>query len=102
MVSADQAKQLHDRTSRGEPLSSEEQSLLEEWYAIQDNIEQEALGLTKVGNNLLALRPQVETLLAQLTTVTKRIQEVAAENERLKREIAMLQGQLQVTVQLAG
>jgi cell division protein FtsB len=102
MVSEDLAKQLHNRVTRGESLSSEEQALLEEWYSLQDSAEQQILISTSNEKELANLRTQVETMLAQLTTVTQRIQEIAAENESLKREIALLQRQLQATIQPAG
>ena len=40
------------------------------------------------------LHTQVETALAQLLTVTQRIQELTVHNETLRREIAVLQRQL--------
>jgi peptidoglycan hydrolase CwlO-like protein len=102
MVSEDLAKHLHDRVTRGESLSSEKQALLEEWYSLQDSAEQQILISISNEKDLANLRTQVETMLAQLTTVTQRIQEIAAENESLKREIALLQRQLQATIQPAG
>jgi hypothetical protein len=87
MVSEDQAKQLHDRATRGKPLSAEEYSLLEAWYTLQDSLEQEALGLTTTERNVADLRTQIEILMDLLATATKRIQEIAAENDNLRQEI---------------
>jgi chromosome segregation ATPase len=103
MISDDLAKQLNDKATRGELLSAEEQSLLEDWYAFQDRIESNTLGLTTDEKTLADLRAQVEAALVQLVTVTKRIQEIASENEALRREIATLRHQLagQPTSQLA-
>lgn len=94
MVSDDLAKQLHDRATRGELLSAEEQSLLEDWYALLDCMESDTLGLTTDEKTLASLQAQVESALIQLMTVTKRIQEVAAENETLRHEVAVLRRQL--------
>ncbi len=94
MISDDFAKQLHDRASRGELLSAEEQAQLEEWYALQDNAETKALGLVAAERALATLQAQIDAALAQLMTVTKRIQEIASENEALRREIATLRQQL--------
>lgn len=102
MGTEDLAKQLHDRATRGKALSPEEQSVLENWYALQDSAEQGTLVLTTNEKNLAALHNQVEAMLTQLTIVTKRIQEIAAENEVLKREIALLHRQLQATEQPTG
>ena len=101
MVSDDLGRQLHDRATRGELLSAEEQPLLKNWYALQDSAESDALNLNK--DTLATLQTQVEEALTQLTIVTKRIQEVASENKALKREIVELRRQLvyQPTVQLA-
>jgi len=43
---------------------------------------------------LATLQAQVDAALAQLMTVAKRIQEIASENETLRREIANLRHQL--------
>lgn len=94
MVSDDLARQLHDRATRGELLSKKERSLLENWYALQDSVESDTLGLAKDENALTTLQAQVETALAKLTIVTKRIQEIASENEALRREITLLRQQL--------
>ncbi len=94
MVSDELAKQLHERAARGESLAAEEQAQLDEWYALQDSAEGRTLGLTTTEKTLATLRAQVDAALAQLLAVTKRIQEVAAENENLRRDIASLHRQL--------
>jgi len=94
MVSDERARQLHDKATRGKPLSAEEQSLLEQWYALQDSAESSTLSLSSDEERLVALQAQVEAALTQLITVTKRIQEVASENEALRHEIAVLRQQL--------
>ncbi len=94
MISDNLAKQLHDKATRGELLSAEEQAQLENWYALQDNAENKALGLMDPEKKLEALQAQVDATLAQLMTVAKRIQEIASENESLRREIATLRRQL--------
>ena len=94
MTSGNLAKQLHDKATRGESVSAEERSLLEDWYALQDRAEGETLGLATDEETLTTLQAQVEAALTQLMTVTKRIQEVASENEALRREISTLRRQL--------
>jgi hypothetical protein len=91
----DDCLQLHDRATRGEDLTSEEQKLLEDWYSAQDRAEDEVLGLaTKGGPAADSLRPQVDSALTQLTTVTGHINTLAKENERLRQENALLRLQL--------
>jgi hypothetical protein len=94
MVSNDLVKQLHDRATRDEPLSAEEQAQLENWYVLQDDAESSMLSLTPADRTPTALQAQVDIALTQLTTVTKRIQEIASENEALRREIAALRHQV--------
>ncbi len=94
MGSDDFAGQLHDRATRGELLSAEEQSLLENWYTLQDSAESDVLGLTDDDLALTTLQTQVEAALTQLTVVTKRIQEISSENKASRREIVNLRQQL--------
>ena len=94
MVPDNLAKQLHDRATRGETLSIQEQKQLENWYASQDIAESEALGLAVGEKTLATLQAQVDAALAQLMAVAKRIQEIASENETLRREITTLRHQL--------
>ena len=88
------AKQLHDKATRGLALSAEEQAQLEAWYTEQDQQERAVLGPMGSSPRLATLHTQVETALAQLLTVTQRIQELTVHNETLRREIAVLQRQL--------
>jgi hypothetical protein len=55
--------QLHDRITRGEKLSDQEQALLEAWYAAQDRTEASELGIRDVpsgehGQNIDHCRPR--------------------------------------------
>ena len=96
MVSEDLARQLHDRVTRGELLSEEEQVMLKNWYALQDRAEGDTLGIARGEKTLTltTLQVQVKAALTQLTTVTKRIQKIASENKALRHEIALLRQQL--------
>jgi len=94
MTADDLAQQLHDKTTRGESLSAEELAQLENWYALQDSAESDVLGLTAAEKTAATLRAHIDAAIAQLITITKRIQETAAENEALRREIAALRRQL--------
>lgn len=102
MISENMAKQLHDRATRGESLTREEQTELENWYALQDQIESERLGLSKPDTPNANLQTQIKNALSQLDGITKRIQEVTSENDALRREIVALRRQLahQLTPQL--
>ena len=97
------AKQLHDKFTRGERLSAEEHLVLENWYTAQDYAERVMLGLVEDEETISSLQSQIESALAQLTVVTTRIQDIAAENSALKREVGQLRQQLayQPAVQFA-
>ena len=90
----ERAQQLHDKATRGGALSLEEQAQREAWYAEQDQREGVVLGPAGASPRLAMLHTQVETALAQLLTVTQRIQALTAHNETFRREIAVLQRQL--------
>ncbi|MFQ5859019.1 MAG: initiation control protein YabA [Anaerolineae bacterium] len=94
MVSDNTGKRLHDRATRGEELSEEEQAQLEAWYAIQDRAEADELGLTGLTEAVAALEVQIDSALTQLATVIRRIQELTEENQALRRENAALRRQL--------
>jgi hypothetical protein len=73
--------QLHDRATRGEELSSDEQKLLEVWYSAQDLAEIEVLGLaTKEETAADSPQPQVDSALAQLTIVSGRINTLGSDD----------------------
>ena len=93
MVSDELGKQLHDRATRGETLSAQERALLETWYAAQDRAEMDTLDLT-TPETVAILQAQVDSVLEQLETAAKRIQELAQENDKLRGEIATLHRRL--------
>src|SRR5258708_39045778 len=93
-MSADQqAQQIHDRATRGEPISAEERSQLDQWYARMD-AEEGALLNRGPPHDLAAQRGQIDAAVAQVRVVTQRIQTLTAENETVRREVAALQRQL--------
>jgi len=103
MISDELAKQLHDKSTRGKSLSSEEQSSLEQWYAFQDDAETQTLTKSYDESKITILQTQVNNAFIQLMTVTKQIPGMIAENEALKGEIIQLHNQLvqQTTLSLA-
>lgn len=94
MISNDLGKDLHDRSTRGEQLSDDEQGQLDSWYEYQDNLEDNILGTGAEKKTITRLQSQIEVALTQLIAITNRIQEVASENETLRQEISSLRHQL--------
>jgi cell division protein FtsB len=100
MVSDELGKQLHDRATRGEKLSTSESEQLTAWYAAQDAAEYKALALaedaTEAEDATLSpdlreqYRAQISRIMQQLTSVTQNIQTLEEENSALRCEIATL------------
>lgn len=94
MIDNETEKQLHERSSRGESLTSAEQAQLAAWYAAQDMTEADLLHPLVIEVDLPLLQRQVDVASTQLMAITERIQQVAAENNALRQEITRLQQQL--------
>jgi len=95
MISENSGQSLHDKATRGDILTDNEQIMLSEWYESQDEIEAGMLGIT-VGyeNTNQSLQKQIGTGLEKLMSVIQQIKRIITENEALKREIAVLQSQM--------
>ena len=89
--------QLHDRATRGEVLTADEQSQLDSWYAIQDAQESERFKSHRTESDASHLQSQIDTALSQLTSTTQHIQKVSAENDAIREEIASLKQHLSST-----
>jgi hypothetical protein len=94
MTPDDLGKQLHDRATRGQPLTAEERDLLAEWYRRLDEEEARQFVEAPAAPTQSATRAEIDKLLAQLAASTERMRVVAAENEKLHREIEDLHRQL--------
>ena len=94
MLSDEAAKRLHDRRTRHEALSDEEQLELERWYAAQDQAEDDELGTVASKACTDALTEEIEAVTSQLAAVTSDIKRIAGENAQLRRETAALRQQL--------
>lgn len=81
---------LHDRVTRGERLTTEEQAALDAWYARQDLFESQLLQASVPATSLADLHAQVMAAADQLTTVTQHIREAVAENDKLREEQRIL------------
>ena len=88
-------QQLHDRATRGLPLSEMEQAQLNAWYAQQD-AEEGALLRHAFASPVspVVTQQQMDALFADMQTTLRHIQAVSAESEELRREIADLRRQL--------
>ena len=95
VVDDELGRQLHDRATRGEELSKEDQMLLDAWYEAQDRAEIKGLNLAATDEaKTIKLQKEIDSVLIQLRTATKRIQEITRENDVLRQEIARMRQQL--------
>jgi hypothetical protein len=94
MAQTERGSLLHDRATRGEALSPDEQAELDAWYDAMDREEAAILADSHDDGSLAALRARVRASARQLRAVTQHIEELTVENEHLRREIAASQRQL--------
>lgn len=94
MTVQDTGLSLHDRATRGERLEPAEMEQLEAWYATQDASEVQLLNLTASPVSLHTLQSQVDAALGQLAIASQRIQQIARENDALRRDNADLRRQI--------
>ena len=89
---------LHDRSTRGAELTSEEKEQLVAWYAERDAVE--ALWLDPCNKSgspdqaNLQSQIDIDTVLQELKIVTQQIQQISSENIEIKQEIVVLKEQL--------
>jgi hypothetical protein len=91
MISDEIGQKLHDRATRGETISTEEQEQLWRWYAQQDQQEMAQLNAAPVPARLADLQSLVQQASAQVVVQAQRIEALTAENAQLRQEIASLQ-----------
>ena len=82
---------LHDRSTCGEVLTSEEEGLLEAWYIERDAMEAVWLNPGSVVlPDLAGLQARLDGVLDELRVSVEALQQVSFENQELRREIAGL------------
>lgn len=103
MVSDTLGKQLHNRATRGESLSEEEQAQLDAWYDKQDRKETMVLRRDTPAENQGSLQADIDSVLYRIGHTAKQIQDISQQNEVLREEIMRFRRQLaqQATVQFA-
>lgn len=87
-------QKLHDRATRGLPLSDTERAQLNAWYAQEDEAEARLLGVSVGNESTEVLQMQIKTALAQVVAVTQQIQQLVVQNEELRQEVAALKQRL--------
>lgn len=93
MIQDDQAVNLHHRAALGETLSDEENALLQAWYKQQDALEAAELS-RDTSPSIAELEESIRVLEQRLAKTIERNQELAARNEALRAEIAIIRQRL--------
>ena len=94
----DNFQKLHDKATRNEPLTAEEETEIAVWYARLD--QEEAALLTSPSRSFLtaeALQVEIENALMHLQATAQQVREQLNENEALRRDNAALTQQLAQT-----
>ena len=86
--------QLHDKATRGEMLTTEEEAALAAWYARQDQEEDALLTSFRSSFTADALQAEIENALTNLQAIAQQVREQLNENEALRRDITALTQQL--------
>lgn len=81
---------VHDKATRGEPLTAEEETELAAWYARQDQEEDALLTSSRSSLTADALRAEIENALTNLQAITQQVREQLNENSAFRQEIAAL------------
>ena len=87
---------LHDRSTRGAVLTSEEEQQLAAWYDERDAIEDSWLNPSNKTSlpDQSNLQSQIDVVLQDLRLVTQQIQQISSENIEIKQELVALKQQL--------
>ncbi len=87
-------RQLHDKATRGEQLTPEERSRLEEWYTENDEQERSDLSASSEPEEVAELRRKLDQAMSELSTASHRVRELTADNDSARREIEDLRRQV--------
>ena len=88
----DNFQHLHDKATRNEPLTAEEETELAAWYEEQDQEENAMLSSSSHSPAPDALWDEVRKTLMHLQVTAQQVRAQAEENEALRRNAALLIG----------
>jgi hypothetical protein len=89
---------LHDRATRGEPLSADEDTALASWYREHDRLDGGSDGGLGPDERLTNLREQLAAALAGLAVAAEHVRALAEKNDELRRENDTLKRLLEPTL----
>lgn len=86
MVKFEIGRELHDRFTRGQSLSEEEQRTLNQWYDEQDAEEMESVSLERFEIELPDFRRQIDIALEAINHLSLQLKQLIQENARIQTE----------------
>jgi hypothetical protein len=93
MVGMERGQKLHDRATRGLPLTDGERSELDQWYA-QMNAEEGRMVRIPEASHLKGVQEQIDVTLREIQETTRQILQVREENRALREQIAEIQKEI--------
>jgi hypothetical protein len=86
----EEIKQLHNRATRGEKLTSAELSALQTWYDENDKSEDILLNQCKSESDLPHLNKQLSKILRQVSQSVTKVEKLTYQNASIKQENEIL------------
>jgi len=93
-MTSDTIADLHDRLTRGEPLSEEEYQAVQAWYAEQDQLERSLINRQQSSDVIAQLQQEISQTAHQLEIITQQMTTTISANTALRQEISRLQARL--------
>jgi hypothetical protein len=93
-MTSERLRQLHDRYTRNDELSSSELEELNAWYAAEDRAEAAELSAAVDPPHLQVLRSEVAAAVSRLSEMAVKIRELCIVNEELRGEIVRYRQEL--------
>ncbi len=93
MIPNERGQELHCRSVQNQPLTPEERTELEAWYAKMDADEAKILSVAPSSNveQVVELRQKIDEMLSKISVAAERLRKLDRDNETLRQEIAVLE-----------
>lgn len=90
-----QMQRLHQMAVKGEPLTAEEQSTLQNWYEILDSQENSILNNSEPIQSPNELRKNFANITNQVAQISKEVKKLVSQNDKLRKENQALKKSLE-------
>lgn len=86
MIKTEKMRTLHQRSVKGEDLSIEERTELQNWYDVLDREEDSMINDSQPIQNVEELRRNLSEIIGQTTEVSREVKNLISQNEQIRRE----------------